>query len=89
MLDINKFKDKILKKYYHKLNSTGCCESQIILLTFRINRLQNHFLNYKKDFHSKRGFLKLIFKRRKLLYYFKNYNFKKYKKLLKILKIRH
>ncbi len=85
---INKFKNKILE-YYYENNNIGCCESQIILLTFRINKLQNHFIIYKKDFHSKRGFLKLVFKRRKLLNYLKNYNFNKYKKILKILKIRH
>ncbi len=85
---VNKLKDKILK-YYYKNNNIGCCESQITLLTFRIKKLQNHFIVYKKDFHSKRGFLKLVFKRRKLLNYLKNYNFNKYKKILKILKIRH
>ncbi len=89
MLNIDEFKKKIFRKYSYKKNNTGCCETQIILLTFRINKLQNHFFIYKKDFHSKRGFLNLIFRRRKLLNYLKFYNFNKYIKLLKILNIRH
>ncbi len=81
-------KKQVIKYYCNNKKNIGCTEIQIILLTFRINKLQNHFLNYKKDFHSKKGLLKLVFKRRKLLHYLKINNINKYENLLKKIKIR-
>ncbi len=70
-------------------NNVGSCESQITIFTYRINNLQRHFVIHKKDKHSKRGLLNLIFKRRKLLSYLKNKNLNKYIIVIKKLKLRY
>ncbi len=75
--------------YYSKKKKIGCTKVQIILLTFRINKLKNHFLVYKKDFHNRKSLLNLIFKRRRLLNYLKINNFNSYKNLLIKLNIRN
>ncbi len=81
---------KKLIKFYSKNNlNTGCCKIQIILLTFRINGLKNHFSIHNKDFNSKRGLLKLVFRRRKLLNYLKKKNNNEYNFLINELKLRH
>ncbi len=77
---------KIINDYCENI---GSIEVQILLLTFRINKLQLHFNHYKKDFHSKYGLLKLVFKRKRLLNYLKSNDFKLYNVLLKRLNIRH
>ncbi len=70
-------------------NNVGSSKIQIILLTFRINKLKNHFFIHKKDYHNKRSLLRLIFKRRKLLNYLRIVNIEEYNCLKKELELRH
>jgi small subunit ribosomal protein S15 len=73
---------KIIEKYkLHKTN-TGSPEVQIALLTEEIKRLLDHLKKHKKDLHSKRGLLKMVSKRRKLLKYLKKEEPRRYKKIL-------
>lgn len=67
---------------------TGSAEVQIAILTERINLLGEHFKNHKKDFHSRRGLLKMVGRRRRLLDYLKNKNLKKYEDILEKLSLR-
>ena len=67
---------------------TGSAEVQIALLSERINLLGDHFKNHKKDFHSRRGLLKLVGRRRRLLNYLKKKDIKKYEKILEKLSLR-
>jgi len=61
---------------------------QIALLTTRIIYLTEHFRSHKKDFHSRRGLLKIVNQRRKLLDYLKNKDAERYKKILQELNLR-
>ena len=65
---------EIMNTFKKNSNDTGSAAVQIALLTERINRLNDHFKKYPKDFISKHGFLKLIGQRRKLLNYLKRYS---------------
>ena len=60
-------KQKIVKEYATKKNDTGSPEVQVALLTERINGLTEHFKTHKKDNHSRRGLLKMVSLRRRLL----------------------
>ena len=64
-------KSEIFKEYGRKENDTGSPEVQIALLTERINYLTDHFREQPKDFHSRRGLLKLVGQRRNFLRYLK------------------
>ena len=64
-------KYEIDKEYGRKVNDTGSPEVQIALLTERINYLTDHFREQPKDFHSRRGLLKLVGQRRNFLRYLK------------------
>ena len=64
-------KSEIVKEYGLKENDTGSPEVQIALLTERINYLTDHFREQPKDFHSRRGLLKLVGQRRNFLRYLK------------------
>ena len=64
-------KSEIVKEYGCKENDTGSPEVQIALLTERINYLTDHFREQPKDFHSRRGLLKLVGQRRNFLRYLK------------------
>lgn len=75
-------KNEIIKKYQRAEGDTGSPEVQIALLTARILDLQNHFAMHKKDFHSRRGLLKMVSQRRRLLDYLKRTNFEGYRTLL-------
>jgi len=76
-------KDKIIKKYkLHDLD-TGSPEVQIALLTEEIKQLLLHLKKHIKDFHSKRGLLKMVSKRRSLLNYLKKESTKRYNATLK------
>ncbi len=66
----------------HKLD-TGSAEVQISLLTEEIKKLILHLKKHSKDFHSKRGLLKMVAKRKKLLKYLKDKSEKRYKSILK------
>jgi len=75
-------KQKIIKEYkLHELDS-GSSEVQIALLTEEIRRLVLHLKKHPKDFHSKRGLLKMTAKRRRLLNYLKNEDSKRYNTLI-------
>jgi small subunit ribosomal protein S15 len=68
----------------HKLSDTdtGSPEVQIALLTARINHLTEHFKTHKKDHHSRRGLLKLVGRRRRLLDYVKNIDVQRYRDIV-------
>ena len=68
----------------HKLSATdtGSPEVQIALLTARINHLTNHFKTHAKDHHSRRGLLKLVGRRRRMLDYVKNIDVARYRAIL-------
>lgn len=82
-------KKEIIEKYRKNKKDTGSSEIQIALLTEKINKLQNHFINHKKDHNSKRGLLKMVSRRRKQLNYLKNKNIDRYTKIIESLKLRH
>jgi len=76
-------KNKIIEKYkLHKLD-TGSAEVQIALLTEEIKRLVLHLKSHSKDFHSKRGLLKMVAKRRKFLRYLKEEDIKRYNSIVR------
>lgn len=76
-------KIKIIKKYGLHQENTGSPEVQIALFTEEIKRLIFHLKNHPKDFHSKRGLLKMVAKRRALLNYLKKENIKRYNNIIK------
>ena len=81
-------KSEIIKKYQRKEGDSGSPEVQIALLTARILDLQNHFATHTKDFHSRRGRLKMVSQRRRLLDYYKRVNFDGYRQLIADLGLR-
>jgi len=76
-------KTKIIKKYKLHDTDTGSTEVQIALLTEEIKRLLLHLKTHPKDFHSKRGLLKLVSKRRAFLNYLKEEEPKRYNQVVK------
>jgi len=74
---------EIIKKYNFHETDTGSAEVQVALLTEEIQRLLEHLKENKKDQHSRRGLLKMVSKRRKLLKYLENKDEKKHKELVK------
>ncbi len=83
-----KEKEKIIKKYQTHEKDTGSAEVQVAILTERIQKLLSHLKSQKKDVHSKRGLLKMVMKRRKLLKYLQTKSEERYKKLVKKLGIK-
>jgi small subunit ribosomal protein S15 len=81
-------KTKIIEEFKVHARDTGSAEVQIALLTERINLLGDHFKHHGKDFHSRRGLLSLVGRRRRLLNYLKEKDAKKYEEVLKKLKLR-
>lgn len=81
-------KSEIMNKYRLHEKDTGSAEVQIALLTGRITHLTDHFKMHVKDHHSRRGLLKLVGKRRRLLDYLKKKDLSKYRELIKSLGIR-
>jgi len=81
-------KAQVLKDYATKEGDTGSPEVQVALLTTRITNLTEHFKTHKKDNHSRRGLLKLVAQRRKLLDYLKDKEDARYRDLIKRLGIR-
>lgn len=81
-------KSEIIKKYQRKEGDSGSPEVQIVLLTARILDLQEHFNTHKKDFHSRRGLLKMVSQRRRLLDYYKRVNYDGYRQLIADLGLR-
>jgi len=82
-------KTQILKEYQLAPNDTGSPEAQVALLTHNINKLSEHFKTHKKDFHSRRGLLRMVSLRRKLLDYLKREEIARYRDLIARLKIRY
>ena len=82
MLDTEE-KIKLVKEYGRHEKDTGSPEVQIALLTEEIERLLEHLKKHKKDLHSKRGLLKMVAKRRKLLKYLKKTDEKAYQEITK------
>jgi small subunit ribosomal protein S15 len=81
-------KERVVKQYQRSGKDTGSPEVQIALLTERINSLTEHFKTHVKDFHSRRGLLKLVSQRRKLLDYLKGKDADKYRDLIERLSLR-
>ena len=81
-------KAKVLKEFATKEGDTGSPEVQVAILTSRINKLTEHFKTHKKDNHSRRGLLKMVAQRRKLLDFLKNKEEQRYKDLIGRLSIR-
>jgi len=85
---INKTKKKkIIEKFKEHVEDTGSAAVQVALLSERINYLNEHFKMHKKDFHSRRGLLILVGRRRRLLTYLKNKDPQSYGEVVKELKI--
>lgn len=81
-------KAQIVKEFQRAAGDTGSPEVQIALLTARINDLTGHFKVHAKDHHSRRGLLKLVSRRRRLLDYLKSRNTDAYRKLIDRLGLR-
>lgn len=81
-------KAKVVEDYKTHEGDTGSPEVQIALLTERINDLNGHLQIHKKDHHSRRGLLKLVGQRRRLLTYLKNKDISRYRELIQRLGLR-
>ena len=81
-------KAQIINDYKQSEGDTGSPEVQVALLTFNINTLQGHFKENKKDHHSRRGLIRMVNQRRKLLDYLKGKNVERYKTLIARLGLR-
>ena len=81
-------KARVMKEFAKKDGDTGSPEVQVAILTSRITTLTEHFKTHKKDNHSRRGLLKLVAQRRKLLDYLKGVEDARYQDLIKRLGIR-
>lgn len=85
---MNKNKQEIINKLKKHEKDTGSSKIQIAILSNKIKKLSKHFQINKKDNHSKRGLLKIISNRRKLIKYLKRINFNEYKTLILKLNMR-
>ena len=81
-------KADIIKEYQTEEGDTGSPEVQVALLTHNINGLQDHFREHKKDHHSRRGLIRMVNQRRKLLDYLKDKDASRYAELIKRLGLR-
>ncbi|OGX43778.1 MAG: 30S ribosomal protein S15 [Omnitrophica WOR_2 bacterium RIFCSPLOWO2_12_FULL_51_8] len=81
-------KKELIENFKVHASDTGSAEVQIAILTERINTLGDHFKLHKKDFHSRRGLLSLVGRRRRLLNYLKKKDVKVYEEILGKLKLR-
>lgn len=75
-------KREIISEYKTHESDTGSPEVQIAMLTYRINELNGHLKDHKKDHHSRRGLLKMVGHRRNLLTYLKNKDVTRYRELI-------
>ena len=78
----------IIKEYQKDSSDTGSVDVQVALLTARIKHLTEHFKTHKKDHHSRRGLLRLVSQRKKLLAYVKNSDLTSYANLISRLGLR-
>ena len=81
-------REAIIEKYRLHENDRGSARVQIAILTERINYLSDHFKEHHKDHHSRRGLLKMVSQRRKMLDYLKRTNADNYRKLIEQLGLR-
>ncbi len=82
-------REAIIKKYQLHESDRGSPAVQIALLTARINHLKDHFETHKKDHHSRRGLLKMVGRRRRLLEYLRRTDLERYRQLVADLGLRH
>lgn len=82
-------KEQIIEKYRLHEGDRGSAPVQIALLTARINGLRSHFQAHKKDHHSRRGLLKMVGRRRRLLTWYRRTDLEGYRALIKDLGLRH
>lgn len=83
-----KEKKDIIEEFRQSENDTGSSEVQIALLTNRIHHLTEHVQVHKKDHHTRRGLLKLVGKRKRLLRYLRENDFERYRTVIQSLGIR-
>ena len=88
MAQTSEIKGKIISEYRTHETDTGSPEVQVALLTSRINELTEHFKTHTKDHHSRRGLLKLVGQRRRLLDYLKGKDLERYRSTIERLGIR-
>jgi small subunit ribosomal protein S15 len=81
-------KEKIIKKYRVHDKDTGSSQVQIAILSAEIDELAEHLLEHKKDHSSRRGLLRKVNERRKLLKYLRSESLEEYEKLIKALKLK-
>ena len=81
-------KAKIIKEFAKNENDCGSAEVQIAILTNEINNLTEHLKEHKHDYHSKRGLLMKVGRRKKLLAYLKDNDVKSYREVIKKLNLR-
>ena len=82
-------KQSIIADYRVHESDTGSPEVQVAVLTERIRELTEHLKVHKKDFHSRRGLLRMVGRRRKLLRYLREKDFNRYRSLIERLGLRH
>ena len=80
---------EVITKHQLHEKDVGSAPVQIAILTARINDLRSHFRNHKKDHHGRRGLLKMVGRRRRLLEYLKRTDLKRYRQLIGELGLRH
>ncbi|MFZ5723840.1 MAG: 30S ribosomal protein S15 [Pseudomonadota bacterium] len=81
-------KAKVVKEYARKEGDTGSPEVQVALLSAQIDQLQGHFKDHSKDHHSRRGLIRMVNQRRKLLDYLARVDEKSYQQLIQKLGLR-
>lgn len=81
-------KSKLITEFGHSSKDSGSTEVQVALLTAQINYLQTHFLEHKKDHQGRRGLLRMVSQRRRLLNYFRKKKLSRYTSLVSKLGLR-
>ncbi len=88
MATAKEVKEQVVSDYKTHNSDTGSSQVQVALLTQRINELTEHFKTHKKDHHSRRGLLKMVSRRRKLLDYLKRRDINEYHTIIEKLGLR-
>lgn len=81
-------KQQLIEKFRIHEKDTGSPEVQIAILTEKINNLTEHLRKHQKDFHSRRGLLMMVGKRKRLIEYLKNKNIERYRQIINALDLR-
>lgn len=82
-------REEVIRNYQLHENDRGSTRVQVALLTARINYLTDHFRKHHKDHHSRRGLLKMVGQRRRLLDYLRRTDLEQYRALISELGLRH